>query len=316
MNKPLETPVLFLIFNRPDTTEKVFEEIRKAEPKQLFIAADAPREGVEGEKEKCRKTKEIVSKIDWDCEVKRLYRDKNLGCKNAVSGAIDWFFENVEQGIILEDDCLPSQSFFMFCQKMLEKYNNDDRIMHVSGTNPHYGESFTDYSYYFSKFSFVWGWATWKKRWNEYDVDIKNFPEFEKEKIIESIFNEKFKQKYFLDKFKKVYNNKIDTWDYQWTYTIMSSNGLSIYPETNLIHNIGFNENATHTTSADEYKKNNYARNLDFPLKHPKFMLFNSKADKNIFNNSYVSRKAFFLSKIKYSLKTILPNFILDLLKK
>src|SRR4030042_6453503 len=152
-NCKLTTPVLFLIFNRPDTTEKVFDEIRKAKPKKLFVAADGPRQDKQGEKEKVGRARQIViDGIDWDCEIKTLFRDKNLGCKVAVSSAINWFFENEEMGIILEDDCLPHQSFFRFCGELLEKYKDDERIMVISGENLLFGRKRTNYSYYFSRY--------------------------------------------------------------------------------------------------------------------------------------------------------------------
>jgi len=193
---PLYTPILFLIFNRPDTTQKVFNAIRKAKPKQFFIAADGSPPDREGEIEKCQKSRKIATSVDWDCEVKTLFRDKNLGCKIAISSAIDWFFENVEEGIILEDDCLPHQSFFWFCQELLEYYRNDTRIMHISGDNFQFGRKRGEGSYYFSKYSHVWGWATWRRAWKCFDINMKSFEEFKAENQINSIFQSKQQQKY------------------------------------------------------------------------------------------------------------------------
>ena len=156
----LETPVLFLVFNRPDTTAQVFEAIRQAKPPRLYVASDGAREDKEGELEKVKQVREIVSQVDWNCEVKTLFRDKNLGCKIAVSSAIDWFFEQEEMGIILEDDCLPHPTFFRFCQELLERYRDDERIGMISGNNFQFGRKCTDYSYYFSMYSHIWGWAS------------------------------------------------------------------------------------------------------------------------------------------------------------
>jgi hypothetical protein len=174
------TPVLFLIFNRPNTTEQVFEAIAKAKPRCLFVAADGPRTDKEGEAEKCQAVRDIIKRVDWDCEVKTLFREQNLGCKEAVSSAITWFFEQVEEGIILEDDCLPSDSFFSFCAELLEKYRDDKRIMMISGDNFQDGIQRGDASYYFSSVPWIWGWATWRRAWRLYDREMQTFPSFVK----------------------------------------------------------------------------------------------------------------------------------------
>ena len=185
----LKTPILFLIFNRLDTTRRVFEEIRKQKPRQLFVASDGPRVNKDGEREIVEKTRKLVlDNIDWECEVKTLFRGENLGCKIAVSSAIDWFFENIEEGIILEDDCLPAQSFFGYCEELLEKFREDGRISVISGDNFQFGWRNTSDSYYFSKNCHIWGWATWRRAWERYDVEMKTYPNFKKkEKIIHKL---------------------------------------------------------------------------------------------------------------------------------
>ncbi|KKP40288.1 MAG: hypothetical protein UR30_C0005G0069 [Candidatus Peregrinibacteria bacterium GW2011_GWC2_33_13] len=269
----LNTPVLFLIFNRPDTTEKVFEEIRKQKPKYLYVAADGPRADKDGEDEKCKQTREIINKIDWNCELKTLLREENLGCKMAVSSAISWFFENVEEGIILEDDCLPSRSFFNYCEILLEKYRHDTRIMHISAENP-LDESFGDGSYYFSQIPHIWGWASWRRAWQKYDVDFGDFDYFIKNNLIQNVFPEKYSQKYWNKIFSRVKEGKINTWDYQWTYALFVNNGLSINPNKNMVSNIGFGvEGATHTAVSEKC-----ANRKTFELAeivHPKLVLPN-----------------------------------------
>ena len=255
---PLTTPVLFMIFNRPDTTQKVFNAIRQAKPKQLFIAADGPREGTEGEKEKCEQARKVIEQVDWNCEVKTLFRDKNLGCKIADTFAIDWFFENVDEGIILEDDCLPSQSFFWFCQELLEYYRADTRIMMISGNNFQFGKVRGEGSYYFSKYAHLWGWATWRRAWRYYDVDMKSFEKFKIESQINNIFRIKQQQKYWTKIFQSVYDGKIDTWCYQWAYTCFINNGLCIMPNVNLVSNIGFGADSTHTKEENNIFSNTY----------------------------------------------------------
>jgi len=286
--KKLITPVLFLIFNRPDTTQRVFNEIRKVEPVELFVAADGPRDGNDSDVEKCLMAREIVKQVDWDCEVKKLFRDKNLGCKMAPISAIDWFFENVEEGIILEDDCLPSQSFFYFCQELLDYYRNDTRVMHISGDNFQFGIQRGDASYYFSKINNGWGWATWRRAWKYFDVNMKSFEEFKNENRIHDIFRAKKEQEYWMRLFQKIYDGKINScWDYQWVYSTIIAHGISINPNLNLIQNIGFGPDSTHTNDAGARLKHNFAKEITFPLLHPGFILVDEDADEFLFKNIY-----------------------------
>jgi len=178
---PLHTPVLFLVYKRPDTTRQVFEAIRQAKPPRLYVAADGPKKNVPGEAEKVKQVREIISNgVDWDCEVKTLFRDENLGCKYGPVEGINWFFKNEEEGIILEDDTLPSQSFFWFCQELLERYKDDTRIMVISGDNFQNGITRGTCSYYFSRYNHIWGWASWRRAWKYYSVDMKLWPDVAK----------------------------------------------------------------------------------------------------------------------------------------
>ena len=264
----LQTPVLYLAFNRLDTVRQTFLEIQKAKPKQLFIGADGPRT-----KEEKRKTdavrKYILENIDWKCKVKTLFREENLGCKYAVAGAIDWFFENVERGIILEDDCLPSQSFFRFCQEMLKRYKDDKRIMHISGTNIE-GQSRIKESYFISNCFNVWGWATWRRAWNKYDVEMQEWGRIDKRKFIKSLKFDLLNSVRSWRIFSLTYKNKIDTWDYQWDFVCRICKGLCIVPKKNLIANIGFGGDGTHTVDKDMGKRKLKNYELDFPLKWDK----------------------------------------------
>lgn len=294
-SSPLTTPVLFLIFNRPDTTQKVFNAIKQAKPKQLFAAADGPREDKEGEKEKCEQARKIIEQVDWDCEVKTLFRDKNVGCKIAVSSAIDWFFENVKEGIILEDDCLPSQSFFWFCQELLEHYRDDARIMTISGDNFQFDRKRGDGSYYFSKYPHIWGWATWRRAWNHYGVNMKNFEEFKEEAQINNVFNIKQQQKYWTKIFQIVYEGKIDSWGYQWAYSCFINNGLCVMPNVNLVSNIGFGKEASHTKDQNSILSNMKIKNIQ-KIIHPNFVLADQEADlltsKLCFGNKNIFERA------------------------
>lgn len=239
-NWELKTPILFLIFNRPDTTQMVFNEIRRAKPKKLFISADGPRENKPGEVEKCLAARDFVLKgIDWDCEIFTNFRDRNLGCKLAVSSGIDWFFENVEEGIILEDDTLPHPTFFRFCEKLLERYWDDKRIMMITGTNYFIEMKHIEESYFFSKHFSIWGWATWRRTWKLYDMKMALWEKFKQEGHLKYLTNKWYIQKHFKDTFDLILYNKMDTWDIQWVFCCLFNSGLSIVPKTNLVSNIG-----------------------------------------------------------------------------
>jgi len=306
--KPLSTPVLFLVFNRPETTKQVFEAIRKAKPPKLFVAADGPRPDKPGEEEKCEQVRKIIERgIDWDCEVYKLYRDKNLGCKIAVSSAITWFFENVEMGIILEDDCLPSLSFFWFCEELLERYRDDLRIWHISGNNFHFGwKRDSDYSYYFGGiYGSIWGWATWRNRWKHYSVDMKNYDEVKTKGYLENCYDGSNAVKSRINDFECA-RYGLDTWDFQWVYTRWINNGLTIIPIVNLVKNIGFSEDATHTAMSKSDKRVNMdIFDIKLPLNHPPFVIRDSISE-NKFYNDFM--KPSFLSKCKRIIKKLIKK--------
>lgn len=281
----LETPVLFLIFNRPDMTKRVFEEIRKQKPKSLYVAADGPRPKKDGEAELCEQARQIVLNVDWDCEVKTLFRETNLGCQQAVYKAITWFFENVEEGIILEDDCFPHPSFFVFCEQMLEKYRNNKRVMHISGETQ-IAEDLTEDSYYFSNIPHIWGWASWRRSWNLYDVKMKDYPDFVKKKKIKEIFKNRYHQGDWLKTLNQMYWKEIDTWDYIWCYTLFNNNGLSIIPNKNMVTNIGFGENSTHTSQICEFA-NKLLSQMDEIIIHPENFEVNEEIQHRVLNERF-----------------------------
>jgi len=287
MSNILTTPVLFLIFNRPDTTQRVFDEIRKAKPKELFIAADGPRENNLTDERLCHEARNIVSQVDWDCNVHTLFREKNLGCKFAISSAIDWFFSEVEEGIILEDDCVPDQSFFQFCQELLEYYQSDERIMTISGDNFQFGRRRTNYSYYFLVITYM-GWATWKRAWKYYDLDMKLWPEIQKDEWLFDILSDKHALKYWEKIFNETFYSQINTWDYQWTFACWVQSGLSITPNVNLVKNIGFGEKSTHTKEICSPFSELIINKMQFPIFHPPYVIRDAKLDnfteKNLFS--------------------------------
>ncbi len=300
----LNTAVLFLIFNRLDTTKKVFESIKIAKPPRLYIAADGPRENKSGEKEICEKVQKFVmSNIDWDCEVKTLFREKNLGCKYAVSSAIDWFFDNEEMGIILEDDCLPSQSFFRFCEELLVKYKDDKRIMRIGGYNLLSDKLVAESDYFFTHLGQMWGWASWKRSWSEFDVEMKDWQFVRNARMSETYPFNKTRNKIF----EKTYNGEIDTWDYQFDFAIAKNAGLSIVPTKSLIQNIGFGDDATHTFGDGGKRAKILASELKFPLKEPRFVFddadFKEVLWKHVRKNDCLFTKT--INKVKIMIKKI-----------
>ncbi len=271
-------PILLLLFNRPDLAEKVFEQIAKARPKKLFIAVDGPRPTVSGEGDLVIANREFAQKVDWPCEVLTLFSEENLGCGRAVRSAISWFFEHVDQGIILEDDCLPNDSFFQFTAEMLERYKHDEQVMMVNGTSYLPESVKSDLSYYFSIFEHVWGWATWRRAWEKYDVTMQNFPG---SPPVRSRLNglSPLTRYYMRRNFSKAKNGLIDTWDYQWEHSIWDNLGLAIAPVHNLVSNIGFDERATHTSTITDGRANRPVRPMPFPLSHPETIEASKRLD-------------------------------------
>ncbi|MCB8999473.1 MAG: nucleotide-diphospho-sugar transferase [Bacteroidales bacterium] len=280
-------PVLFLIFNRPDITREAFNRIKTVRPKYLFIAADGPRSDKPDDALLCNETRKIVDEIDWDCEVKTLFREENIGLRRAVSGAITWFFEHVEQGIILEDDLIPTQSFFSFATEMLNKYKYDQRIFAISGTNYLNISNEIDGSYYFSKYPSSHGWATWQRSWKLYD-EFTEWDKIKKSGVIDLLFPDKVEKKFWISIFDKVEQKKIDSWAYIWNYSCFVNSGLNIIPQKNLIKNIGFGEAATHTKSKMSPVFALFTYELTEIL-HPCAIIQNIFLDKELFYNNHLN---------------------------
>ncbi len=286
MNKyQLTTPIIFLVFNRPDTTKKVFEVIRQVKPTQLLVVADGARKNKPGELEKCTAVRHIINDVDWECEIITNCSDINLGCKQRISSGLDWAFSLVDRAIILEDDCLPNISFFRFCEELLEKYQNDTRIMAISGDNFQFGRKNTENSYYFSIYNHCWGWATWRRAWQYYDIEMKLWSKVKQEEWLKDILVNPNTVKYWRNKFQAIYENKIDTWDFQWTFACWIQNGLTILPNVNLVSNIGFNSEGTHHNNSRHQLANIPTQELQFPLKHPAYIIRNREADDFTYKN-------------------------------
>ena len=283
----VKTPVLLIIFNRPDTTRVVFEAIRKAKPEKLYVAADGPRPHVPSDVATCSESRKIVDGVDWPCEVRRLFQDENLNCGKAPSTAMTWLFKHEQEGIILEDDCVPSPSFFRFCQELLEKYRDDERIMHIGGNNFLGGwQNDPDHSYYFSRSGHIWGWATWRRAWENFDIDIRLYEKIKKQGFFNNFFLNRLEKAYRLRKFEKTVEKRghVDWWDYQWDFARLINSGLAIVPNTNLVKNLGFGQEATHTVNGTNEMTSMEAMEMEFPLRHPPFVIRDTISDKRYFS--------------------------------
>lgn len=303
-NFQLNTPIAFIIFNRPDTTARVFAEIAKAKPSKLLIIADGPRKNRDGEAEKCTQARSVIQQINWPCELSTNFSDINLGCKERVASGITWVFEQVEEAIILEDDCLPDQSFFRFCEELLVKYRHDSRIGMISGSNFNFGKKYTESSYYFSRYNHIWGWATWRRAWNNYDVDMKIWPEFYRNNYLDGIVHSAAERRFWVECFDSVARGEIDTWDYQWVFSSFCTNSLAIVPEINLISNIGFGQDATHTINGSPLAAID-TESMQYPLIHPRIYQPNFSSDINVSSVQF-SKKSFverLLTKLRINLQ-------------
>jgi hypothetical protein len=282
------TPILLLIFNRPNHTRTVLERIRMLRPKNLFVVADGPRKGNIEDIEKCRLTRETATTmVDWDCKLTTLFRDENLGCGAGPANGISWFFTQVEQGIILEDDCLPDLSFFNFCEMLLDRYKNNAHIMHISGNNFQDGIRRGEFSYYFSVYTHNWGWATWQDRWTRFDFQMKEYSD-QSVKSASSFYKFSEDETLFWQRSfgSMVAQNKRDIWDFKWMFAVWQNKGYSILPQVNLVTNIGFDDQATHTYNMPDHITSLRARTLS-KIEHPPDVALDREADVYTFRNHF-----------------------------
>jgi hypothetical protein len=276
---PCVTPVALIIFNRPASTRQVFNAIRAARPQQLFVIADAPRPNCPDDIPRCAETRAIIEEIDWDCEVFKNYADENMGCGLRPASGLDWVFQQVETAIILEDDCLPHQSFFPYCTELLNRYQQDSRIMHISGNNFQFGQRRGEASYFYSRYTHHWGWATWRRAWQHFDYDIAKWPDLRSTNWLDTLLDTPAAVINWRQIFDEVYAaDKLHIWDYQWTFACWQNDGLCILPQVDLVSNIGFNTDGTHTVRQNQFA-NLPLSEIHFPLKHPDQIIRDRRAD-------------------------------------
>lgn len=307
-------PVLFIVFARPDTTKRVFDAIRRARPARLYVAADGARPDKPGEKERCDEVRSIVTTIDWPCEVKTFFRKENHGCGEQVTAALNWFFEHEEDGIILEDDCLPSRSFFQYCAELLDRYRNDSRVMMIGGNNLEPKQlREKEYSYTFSRLTYIWGWATWRRAWKLHDFEMPLFGEVDKKQYLVPGYSSIYERDLFQYVFGKMYTgddavtSRRNIWDYQWQFACRIHSGLVIVPAVNMVANIGFGEHAT-SVSSDSPGQGLKCEEIELPLAHPEFIMVENAREKRTFELCHTSRK----SRLKSRIKRLVPTALLS----
>jgi hypothetical protein len=297
-------PILFLIFNRPTVTARVLARICDINPKKLYVACDGPRAGVEGEDAKVQETRQLVlDRVQGRIEVTTLFRDTNLGCKKAVSSAIDWFFENEPEGIILEDDCLPDPTFFTYCKALLERYRKEPRVGVISGDNFHPGGVDIEESYYFSIYPHVWGWASWRRTWRHYTQSQLRWEQDKSADMLSRHFKSRRAKAYWTHILDEVYAGRIDSWAYHLALSLWAEDLLTVLPKVNLVENIGFGGDATHTRSSSS---RNFlqvkAKSLALPLSHPETIERHIEADER-FEPMYLKNVPVFLRRLRARLK-------------
>ena len=279
LHSPCTTPIAFIIFNRPESTRQVFNAIRAARPQQLFVIADAPRLDRPDDIWKCAATRAIIDEVDWECEVFKNYADENMGCGLRPASGLDWVFKLVETAIILEDDCLPDSTFFPYCTELLTRYYDELQVMHISGNNFQFGQQRGDCSYFYSRYTHHWGWATWRRAWQYFDYDLVKWPDLRSTDWLNTLLDTPAAVIYWQRIFDEVYHtDKLHIWDYQWTFACWQHDGLCILPQVDLVSNIGFNAEGTHTI-----RQNQFAdlplNEMQFPLQHPPAIIRDCNAD-------------------------------------
>ena len=272
-----QTAIAFVTFNRPEATARSFERIRQARPQTLFLVSDGPRIDRPGEAELVRETRRVAERVDWPCEVHRLYSEENLGCGRRISSAITQAFELVDRLVVLEDDCIAHRDFFPYCDALLDRYADDRRVMAVSGDNFQNGQWRTHASYYFSVYPHCWGWATWRRAWELFDHQLSHWPAFRDGGFMNAICVDEYQLENWTRLFDDCRSGKIDSWAYPWTLCCWMNHGLTALPRVNLVSNIGFDRQATHT-----HRKSTSAAIPTValgPLVHPKHVVRHFEAD-------------------------------------
>jgi hypothetical protein len=288
----MTTPVILIIFRRPELTARVLRAIAEAKPRTLLVVADGPRPDRPDDLEACRAARAVIDRANWGCEVIKNYSDVNLGCGRRPGSGITWAFEQVDEAIVLEDDCVPHPSFFPFCGELLERYRDDERVMHIAGSMLRPQPIPTPYSYAFSQFNLAWGWATWRRAWRHFDASVRLWPELQRTSWLADLVEEDSAVTYWSREFKMAFERDGDVsyWDHQWTFACWAHSGLSVAPRINLISNVGCGPQATHTFHDGDPCSNVRASEMTFPLAHPPNVLQTKEWDRTFLRDVILPR--------------------------
>lgn len=279
MNYQTKSPVALCMFVRYETTKRVFEVIRQVKPPVLLVSANAPRPDRPGEAERCAAARSIIDSVDWKCEILKNYAETHLDVGTSLSRAYSWVFDTVEEAIVLEDDLLPHLTFFRFCDELLERYRDDSRVFSINANNFQLGRQRNDYSYYFSRYTHTHGWASWRRTWKHYDYSTKLWPEIKSSNFLSDILTTREGVNYWNDIFQAMYEKRLNAWDYPWLFSCWLQSGLNINPNVNLVSNIGFDADSTNFKQRWSKFDGIPTEAMEFPLKHPPFMIRDNRAD-------------------------------------
>ncbi len=305
----LTTPVALFAFNRPDTTRRVFDQIRAVEPPKLFVVADGPRDGHPSDENRCRDVREIVSEVDWPCEVYTTFRDRNLGLPRSVYEGLDWVFGTVSEAIILEDDTLPNEDFFRFCETLLDRYRGDDRVMSINGTNRLHRWKADSQSHHFVTWQDVWGWASWSDAWAEYDPDIPEWSDPEVRARIRDHVADDERFAYHSDLFDSLSEGGVTGWSRAWRFAMFRNGGLSAVPSRNLVSNVGFDDRGHYATDPESPLANLPRHELSFPLDRRRSVVPDRAFERTLFDRyRRTSRLERMLTAVPNELLSVIPG--------
>ncbi len=314
MGVMLKTPVALIIFRRPEPTAQVLTAIAQVRPQKLFVIADGPRPGRPTDEARCAAARAVVDRVDWDCEVIKNYSATNLGCGHRPATGISWVFDQVDEAIVLEDDCVPHPSFFRFCEELLERYREDERVMHITGSTYRPEPLKTPYSYFFSHFNCPWGWASWRRAWKHYDLTLKLWPQLRDTSWLNDILEDESVIPYWGPYFARAHERQgdVDYWDYQWTFACWANSGLSIMPCANLVSNVGVGADSTNFGGDSDPMCHMPVHEMKFPLAHPSSVLRRADLDREFLQEVILPR---FLphvppSRLRLLASRLSPSFI------
>lgn len=303
----LDVPVLMITYKRLDTTARVLDSLRAVKPTRLYVANNAPNPADPADPAKVEAVRRLFdTKIDWPCEVIKFYRTEHVSAKISISGAISWFFTEVEAGIILEDDCECDPSFFKYAAECLDLYRDDDRVMHISASNFQFGKQWGEGSYYFSRYNHIWGWAGWRRAWQHFDLSLQTLPRDQHKANVKRLFKRPEDQSYWLAIYDYIKSGNLDTWDYHWMFMMWHHDGLGIIPQKNLIKNLGFGADATNSVDPNYELADLAVESLSFPLKHPAQVQCAIEADESTARQFFKTDKSARLGHLKIKLATMI----------